>query len=91
MSRPFLLKQDVPQELLEAQVPPLAIQTFLENTYKYASKEAKVLMFRIEVTLVNHEGEDYLRIHLSDNGPGYPQDVLDSINFQTKTKAAENP
>ena len=85
MSRPFLLKQDVPQELLEAQVPPLAIQTFLENTYKYASKEAKVLMFRIEVTLVNYEGEDYLRIHLSDNGPGYPQDVLDSINSKPKT------
>ena len=80
MSRPFLLKQEVSQELFGKKVPPLAIQTFLENTYKYAGNEANILMFRIEITLVNHEGRNYLRIHLSDNGPGYPQEVLDSIN-----------
>ena len=80
MPRPFLLKQDVPAELLEVKLPPLAIQTFLENTYKYAKQEEGVLVFHIEASMVEHNEKPYLRLHLSDNGQGYPDQVLESIN-----------
>ena len=80
LPRPFLLTQNVPKELLDANVPPLIIQTFLENTYKYAKDGPGVLVFRIEASEVTFQGAPYLRLHLWDNGNGYPQDVLESIN-----------
>lgn len=79
-SRPFLLTQNVPRELLEAKVPPLIIQTFLENTYQHARLGEGVLAFRVEASEITYQNAPYLRLHLSDNGKGYPPEVLESIN-----------
>lgn len=77
---PFLLSSNVPKELQDASVPPLIIQTFLENTYKYAGRSQGVVAFQINVSATDLRGRTYLRIHLSDNGGGYPEEVLENIN-----------
>ena len=80
--RPFLLSSNVPKELLDVNVPPLVIQTFLENTYKYAGQAQGVLAFQIDVSQITFQQKEYLRIHLSDNGSGYTEEVLESINAE---------
>lgn len=79
-SVPFLLTQSVPRELLDIPVPPLIIQTFLENTYKYAGRSRRMLVFHIEASEATYHDSPYLRLHLSDNGCGYGEEVLENIN-----------
>lgn len=78
--RPFILTQSVPRELLDVLVPPLIIQTFLENSYKYASRSGGMLVFHVEASEATYHDLPYLRLHLSDNGCGYGEDVLENIN-----------
>ena len=67
---PFLLDKKVPKDLMDARVPQLIIQTFLENTYKYANRGQGILVFRVEVDSVRQEDQEFLRIHIYDNGGG---------------------
>lgn len=79
-SRFLIIRRDVPDELLQCQVPPLVIQTFLENSLKYNSRKGTPMIFQIKVTTVLQEDGEYLQIHCSDNGIGYSQEVLETIN-----------
>lgn len=78
--RILMIRKDVPEELMQCQVPPLIVQTFLENSLKYNSKKGSPLIFQIKVMKVHQEDGEYLQIHCSDNGVGYSQEVLESIN-----------
>lgn len=79
-SRILLLRQEVPNDLLSYKVPPLIIQTFLENTYKYNDKTGAPLSFHIQASRVRYNSSEYLQIHCSDNGCGYSSEVLEKIN-----------
>lgn len=86
---PFLLDKKVPKDLMDARVPQLIIQTFLENTYKYANRGQGILVFRVEVDSVRQEDQEFLRIHIYDNGGGYPEHVLNAINVQPDEEFCE--
>lgn len=64
------------------QVPVLCIQTFLENSFKYAKigSVQKDLQLRVAVRELETEEGAYLDISVRDNGQGYPDEVLDCIN-----------
>lgn len=76
---PIFLETDVPQELMDCRVPPLTIQTFVENSYKYNNDPTKLLRFRIQADQITMDDKQYLRLRLSDNGKGYSKEVLDSL------------
>lgn len=76
----FILNSDVDNSLKRFLVPPLIIQSFLENSYKYSEGRNGVLLFNIRIIKIIDEETAYLQIHLSDNGTGYPEDILDAIN-----------
>lgn len=86
---PFLLDKKVPKDLMDARVPQLIIQTFLENTYKYANRGQGILVFRVEVDSVRQEDQEFHRIHIYDNGGGYPEHVLNAINVQPDEEFCE--
>lgn len=69
--------QEVDEVLLEALIPPLAIQPFVENCVKYgADAQGRTDIFLVaECRLA--DGEQKLCITVSDNGPGYPQVILE--------------
>lgn len=77
---PSLLNKKVPKTLMDAEVPQLIIQTFLENTYKHADRSQGILMFHVETDTVARGDEEYLRLHIYDNGGGYPEEILNAIN-----------
>ncbi|HJB91313.1 MAG TPA: histidine kinase [Candidatus Eisenbergiella merdigallinarum] len=79
-SRPIILTQKIDETLLEERIPPLLIQTFLENSVKYNGRNEEILRFLIQIDAVTWEGRRYMRIRLSDNGVGYSQEVLEKIN-----------
>ena len=79
-SRIFILTQNVPAEFMDVEVPPLLVQTFLENTYKYNSKTGMPLVFEVSAEKEELGGKEFLRLTLSDNGNGYSEEVLARIN-----------
>ncbi|MCR5656790.1 MAG: histidine kinase [Butyrivibrio sp.] len=85
-STPIMLIQKVPQELLDCMVPPLLIQTFLENAVKYNAQYHKMLQFVIEGEIAENNEKKYLRLRLSDNGTGYEEDMLEKLNFDADSE-----
>ena len=63
-------------------VPTLCVQTFVENSVKYAKLGAPGLELFIQVCVQLLQTEDgvYVDIMVSDNGSGYPENILEEIN-----------
>ena len=79
-ANPFLLNLEVDESLLDYKVPPLVVQTFLENSYKYNSGNKKFLRFHVQIDQIEMEKKPYIRLRLSDNGIGYGKDVLKKLS-----------
>lgn len=75
----ILLNQTVAPQLLDFPVPPLIIQTFVENFNKHNAQGTQILRFCIRVDKVNLDDQDYVRIRLTDNGIGYSEEALKGL------------
>lgn len=80
----FLLDVDTGEGLEDCPVPPLIIQSFLENSFKYNDGKKAMVIFSVKISTVKENGDAYMCIHMQDNGRGYPKDVLDAINRRVK-------
>ncbi len=70
------------EETMQCAVPILCIQTFVENSIKYAvpADTEDGLKVDIHVTLLPSGEGQLLDVCVSDNGKGYSQEILDEIN-----------
>src|SRR5205807_3236278 len=59
---------DVPEDLLQIEVPPLAVQTLVENSVKYAVSPVRA-GGEVHIT-ASHNGDGVL-LSVSDTGPGF--------------------
>ena len=78
----ILLTQEVDPALLDYPVPPLIIQTFLENFNKHNAQSERILRFVIRIDRVEMEDKSYVRLRLSDNGVGYDREALKTMEQQ---------
>ena len=63
------------------QIPPLIIYTFIENTVKYAVTLDAAILLNISIELQNNNDESgWLHISITDNGKGFPEEVLNELN-----------
>lgn len=60
-------------------IPPLVLQTFIENAVKYAVSRDHELQIRLSVNLLMEGEKPYMVIQISDTGPGFPVEVLDKL------------
>ena len=60
-------------------VPPLILQTFVENSVKYGFVEQKPLIITMDICLLPAQDVPLCDITITDNGPGYPPDVLERL------------
>jgi len=71
-------------QLGDCRVPPLVIQTFAENAVKYAVSTDRHTEIGIRASLSAEAGgktggKPMLCIRIEDNGPGFPQEVLRTL------------
>ncbi len=80
LETPVFIDRNIDESLLDCLVPPLLIQTFLENSYKHSRNSNKLLHFFIRIDSLMIEGRHQMRIMLRDNGRGYDPEILQSLN-----------
>ncbi len=73
----YYLEQD--DESREVKIPPLIIQTFVENSVKYAMSFDDRLMLTVTVYSENINNQDYASICIMDNGPGFSAELLKKL------------
>ncbi|MCR2822969.1 sensor histidine kinase [Lederbergia panacisoli] len=66
----------------KAMVPPLMIQTFIENTVKHAISLDEQINIRLHIRSKKVENRKWIIINLLDNGPGFPADILETLQNQ---------
>lgn len=76
---PILLNKSVDPQLMDYPIPPLLIQTFVENFQKHNPQSDKILHFTIRIDQVELEDRGYVRIRLTDNGIGYSEEALQQL------------
>lgn len=67
---------DVPEELMDAQIPKLTLQPLVENAIHYAL-EPRIEPCRIAIIARESEGALFLRVE--DDGPGMTPDFLEKL------------
>lgn len=77
---PLLLQVQASDEVKNYKVPILCIQTFVENSIKYAKRRDQVLSIMIKADRIEDAGKVYIRINISDNGAGYLPEELEQLN-----------
>lgn len=71
---------DLPETLMEWQIPQMLIHTFIENEYKYAISIGETLTILIKISTQIYHGEEMLLVEIEDDGKGYPKEVLEYMN-----------
>jgi len=60
-------------------IPPLVLQTFIENSVKYAVSRVNEVQIRLDVKVDRESGEEVTVIRISDTGPGFDADILERL------------
>lgn len=66
--------------LMNFPVPPLSIQTFVENSIKHKEDPDFALEIDVKASLLRSEGQRYIDLTVSDNGKGFSDEILQEIN-----------
>lgn len=61
-------------------VPPLIIQSFIENSIKHATRMTEPLSICIKLELVDSIEDPHVLITIRDSGPGFPEEVLKELH-----------
>lgn len=77
---------DISPSLMDADVPTLIIQTFVENAIKHNKTIDNQIIIKISASLEDVEGESYLHIVITDSGQGFSQEVCQILNEGGKLK-----
>ena len=71
-------------------IPPMLLHQFVENSVKYALTPERLLRINLTAEYLEEDCDPYVRIFLQDNGPGFPKELLPSLqkgeNIQTEDR-----
>lgn len=74
----FQFESYVEPTTTQTKIPPLVLQTFIENAIKHGSSLDEDMM-RLSLSVKYLEKKEQLQITISDNGPGYPIYILNKL------------
>jgi Predicted signal transduction protein with a C-terminal ATPase domain len=64
----------------------LSVQTFVENSIKYAVYEDRKLIIEVKVNIMEQDDTIYMDIIVSDNGEGYNPNIIETVNMDETDK-----
>lgn len=67
----------------EVRIPPLVLQTFVENAVKYAVSRISQVHIALSVRWERARSEDRMTIQITDTGPGFPPEILECLQNGT--------
>jgi two-component system sensor histidine kinase YesM len=70
---------EIDPDILPIQVPPLCVQTFIENSFKYAMSDLHELNLHVKVKIDSEDNTGFLHITISDDGPGFGTETLSKL------------
>lgn len=70
---------EIDPDILPIQVPPLCVQTFIENSFKYAMSDLHELNLHVKVKIDSEDSTGFLHITISDDGPGFGTETLSKL------------
>ncbi|GGG22566.1 sensor histidine kinase [Paenibacillus abyssi] len=73
------------ESLLDCSIPPLVIQTIVENSIKHAVSMDALLEVHIRAFADESAEPAMLHIQIQDSGPGYPEEVLMQLAADEET------
>ena len=66
-------------DLMEVLLPPLLIQTFVENSFKYGISTDRILRIRVQISSCRRGERDWARLVIADEGQGFPEKTLEIL------------
>lgn len=72
----FVYVKSVDESLLDIQILPFLIQTFMENSIKYVLNEETENEIHLDIHRLDNQ---HIRIQIWDTGSGFPEDVLRGV------------
>lgn len=75
---------DIEDSVLDVMVPPLIIQTFIENTVKYQVIAGEITEIYIKVKSCELKDIPYICIEVWDSGDGYSEKVMESLKYKKR-------
>ena len=80
MAYPPSLTVEIEDDLKFWMIPAISILSFVENSVKYGGKAGQTLEIGVYISKMRSEEGSYLNISISDNGPGFDEEMLASLN-----------
>lgn len=72
----FRITVDCPEQAKNKKIPPLLIQTFVENSIKHNI----MLVEKLDITVTIRDKEEVICIKIRDNGLGFPQGIIEKLD-----------
>ena len=77
---PPICRIDADPLLLNLPIPPLSLQTFVENSVKHDTSPDHALEIDVRASILRSGVDTFADITVSDNGTGFPESVIQEIN-----------
>ena len=81
-------EMDISEEASRAMVFPLILIMFTENTFKYNLVMGEQLKLTVRAEIYEKEGEKRLHLTHIDSGGGYPEEIIQMVNYGTASGIA---
>ena len=75
----FLFESFIEPGLEKAKIPPLVLQTFIENSVKYSVSLDEQIKIFLRIQRTERKKGKFMKITVKDNGPGFPPEILDKL------------
>lgn len=70
------------EQAMEVEVPPLIVQTMVENTIKYTVNNEQPTTIDVQAVIESVDDQQVLSITIKDTGPGFSEEVLAKLGSE---------
>lgn len=85
MSLPTVIEFELDSETMDAMCLPITLLTFIENSFKHGKMNEKLTIY-VKTEKIQFNGSADIQVTITDDGGGFPVDVLEELNQADPSK-----